>query len=431
MLRFKYLTKWIILMSVSGLFGFVNTQNWVLSALIPKNYNKFQVPLQNNSKLAVNSAITINSFAVTEKTQTVKIDFFQCLNWTDYRLQSLNFSPSNTSELNITENLHMSEIKLTKLDSFWKPLLYFRNSIDSSVVSPLNKIEYMQIWPDKKLIKYCARLSVTFICHMEFANFPFDEHYCNLELESFEKIAQQLNIRIVSVNGVKGNTKFRIRNTYTGRSCDPLPYHPYEMRKFDNDTKYKGNCALATVRLVRSCNYYIMRYYCPTFLMVVMGMASFWMPTNAWPARIILTASVLLTLITTSLQGYNESPSNDVTSMVWWLWVCQFFIYMSMVEYAFALSWQYQMQEKKLALAAKKEPPKGHFFGNNGCYKAIGVKMRKFIGFFFGPIDHHRDPINRNLVDYFARLFYPFMLFVFVIVYIIATLIVWSYKWRW
>ncbi len=69
MLRFKYLTKWIILMSVSGLFGFVNTQNWVLSALIPKNYNKFQVPLQNNSKLAVNSAITINSFAVTEKTQ--------------------------------------------------------------------------------------------------------------------------------------------------------------------------------------------------------------------------------------------------------------------------------------------------------------------------------------------------------------------------
>ncbi len=124
---------------------------------------------------------------------------------------------------------------------------------------------------------------------------------------------------------------------------------------------------------------------------------------------------------------------------------------MSMVEYAFALSWQYQMQEKKLALAAKKvsvflkqklflivvyfkitkEPPKGHFFGNNGCYKAIGVKMRKFIGFFFGPIDHHRDPINRNLVDYFARLFYPFMLFVFVIVYIIATLIVWSYKWRW
>ncbi len=162
----------------------------------------------------------------------------------------------------------MSEIKLTKLDSFWKPLLYFRNSIDSSVVSPLNKIEYMQIWPDKKLIKYCARLSVTFICHMEFANFPFDEHYCNLELESckyicfilsktklfyflVEKIAQQLNIRIVSVNGVKGNTKFRIRNTYTGRSCDPLPYHPYEMRKFDNDTKYKGNCALATVRLVR------------------------------------------------------------------------------------------------------------------------------------------------------------------------------------
>ncbi|KAH9389403.1 hypothetical protein TYRP_023349, partial [Tyrophagus putrescentiae] len=173
-------------------------------------------------------------------------------------------------------------------------MLIVTNSIDSSVINSLSKVEYMQIWPNEKLIQYCSRLSITFICHMEFANFPFDEHYCNFELESFEKTAQQLDIRIVFVGGVKGNAKFRIRNTYTG--------------------------------------------HCPTFLMVVMGMANQYLPTNAWPARIILTASVLLTLITVSLQGYNESPSNDVTSM----------------EYAFALSWQYLIQDKKYALASSK-----------------------------------------------------------------------------
>ena len=70
--------------------------------------------------------------------------------------------------------------------------------------------------------------------------------------------------------------------------------------------------------------------------------------------RIILTASVLLTLITTSLQGYNEVPSNDVSSMYWWLWGCQFFMYMSMIEYVFALSYVNMITDKKVAKAASK-----------------------------------------------------------------------------
>lgn len=95
--------------------------------------------------------------------------------------------------------------------------------------------------------------------------------------------------------------------------------------------------------------------------MVAMGMVSFWLPTNAWPARIILTASVLFTLITTSLQGYNEVPSNDVTSLVWWLWVCQLFIYVSMIEYAIALSWQYHITDKKVAIAKGKVSKENRF----------------------------------------------------------------------
>lgn len=54
---------------------------------------------------------------------------------------------------------------------------------------------------------------------------------------------------MISVDGVKGNSKLRIRNTYTG-VCDAIPYHPY-FNKLQNETGYTRNCALATVRLVR------------------------------------------------------------------------------------------------------------------------------------------------------------------------------------
>ena len=86
-----------------------------------------------------------------------------------------------------------------------------------------------------------------------------------------EKAAQQLQIHMKAVTGVKGNAKFRVRNTYTGQ-CDPIPYHPYETRKSKNNTdRIQSNCVYGGVRLVRAINYYVIRYYCPTFLMVVMG----------------------------------------------------------------------------------------------------------------------------------------------------------------
>lgn len=61
--------KFIIILYLLGFLHIANSQNWVLSTLIPKDYNKLQVPLQNGNKLTINSSITINSFVVTEKTQ--------------------------------------------------------------------------------------------------------------------------------------------------------------------------------------------------------------------------------------------------------------------------------------------------------------------------------------------------------------------------
>lgn len=165
-----------------------------------------------------------------------------------------------------------------------------------------------------------------------------------------EKRAQQLSIHIITVNGVKDNAKFRMRNSYTG-TCNQISYYPNSARKLTNQNTTairKDNCAYGEVHLVRNLNYYVIRYYCPSFLMVVVGYLSFWIPSNAWPARIILTVSVMMTLVTVSQQGYNEVPCNDVASLYWWLWGCQFLLYMCIFEYVIALSWFNMINEKNL-----------------------------------------------------------------------------------
>lgn len=70
----------------------VNCQNWALNKLIPVDYNKYEVPLQNNldsgkltlmlifwltkkfclAYLTLNASITLNSFAANEKSQVNK-----------------------------------------------------------------------------------------------------------------------------------------------------------------------------------------------------------------------------------------------------------------------------------------------------------------------------------------------------------------------
>ena len=107
-----------------------------------------------------------------------------CLNWTDYRIQNLNITPDSVPGFNIEKPIHLTQVKLTKFDDFWLPIVYFRNAMSSSIVNTLNNIQYVQVWPDQKLLKFCTRMSVEFLCRFNVVNFPFDEQYCNFELES-------------------------------------------------------------------------------------------------------------------------------------------------------------------------------------------------------------------------------------------------------
>ncbi len=138
--------------------------------------------------------------------------------------------------------------------------------MSASIVNTLNNIQYVQVWPEQKLLKFCTRMSVEFLCRFDVVNFPFDEQYCNFELESckyklskqiqqkiiklflkVEKAAQHLQIFMQPMVSVKGNSRFRIRNTYIGR-CSLIESEQYQFqeltRKKTNITN-SHNCAFA------------------------------------------------------------------------------------------------------------------------------------------------------------------------------------------
>ena len=315
-----------------------------------------------------------------------------CLKWHDYRLMQMNPVIINTTNSN--QALHYPSVKLTQLSRFWLPRIYFRNGLSTDVTHSLRDIQYVEVRPATKMVNWCSRLNVQTTCHFNLSNFPFDAQDCFYELESCKYISiclilsfafkvhykltdftiftfifflflslilffyysvsnlrQHMRIKLTHIESeTGGNYQFRLHHSWNG-SCLPQTLDPFSDHRIHRLVNVDG-CAFGAVRLVRHLGYYVIRYYATTFLCVVTSYCSFWVATNGWPARVIFTCVVYVTVKGISETAYDEVPTNDVVSLFWWLWFMQCFVYMNLVEYATALAWVQFAEDKNRAHAA-------------------------------------------------------------------------------
>lgn len=127
---------------------------------------------------------------------------FFCLEWKDYRVQSLNSVPIEQTN-NETHRLNYPSIKLTSFDQFWQPKVDFRNVETLNYVQSINQVRYLEVWPETKDIKSCSHISAIFTCYMNLSSLPFDQQFCNASLKStgcFKILPQLLNIAFLYEN---------------------------------------------------------------------------------------------------------------------------------------------------------------------------------------------------------------------------------------
>lgn len=289
-----------------------------------------------------------------------------CMQWYDYRLNSLDSVPVDTTYISV------DNFKINNYTRFWMPVVQIRNALSASQPSNLVQYDYMVVKPKLKLLRRCQRLMVNLICFYEFHMHNFEEHYCDFELQSCELLKVfkstllpfSLFLKVQNVNsyttniaitrmyapfdyhGTGTNMLFRVRNTYITK-CFKGVLNVIQMQLGGptNDL----SCARAGFQIVRRVDYYIMRYYCPTFLMVAIAYMSLFFPINSFPARIVCTTFTLVTSSSLSINAYNESPAGYMTDLTWWFFTVELLIWMYMFEYTVAMAWYYYMIDKKIA----------------------------------------------------------------------------------
>ena len=203
------------------------------------------------------------------------------------------------------------------------------------------------------VLMFQTRVYVQTKCSMNFDEFPFDKQECNVLVSSMQR---QRSI----VWNTKGINWFKTDMRHPEYDIDIKEYEEKEITK-ENRTLAVSGFIFYMNRKSRS---YIVTYFLPCFLMVILSWVSFLIKPEVVPGRIGLLLTVLLMMINLNNTVSRSSPiSGSINPLLIWIQGSIAFVFLALIEYATILfKIKYAVQLKPSApntwKAAKISDPK-------------------------------------------------------------------------
>ncbi|XP_071545915.1 uncharacterized protein [Panulirus ornatus] len=223
----------------------------------------------------------------------------------------------------LTRPLDLNDPILVKM--LWKPEVYFPNAKDSDFQYVTLPNVMLRIHPDGNIL-YILRLKLTFSCMMDLASFPLDHQTCYIQLASFVKTTQELELVWYEDSPIKMYKRLT------------LPQFQLKEIKVDTCTQsfHIGNysCLQAVFELERNIGYHLVQSYLPTSLIVVVSWVSFWLDVDAIPSRVTLGVTTLLTVCSESTSFRDNMPIvSYVKALDIWMGSCTAFVFLALLEF--------------------------------------------------------------------------------------------------
>uniref|UniRef100_A0A8C6SF71 Gamma-aminobutyric acid type A receptor subunit gamma3 n=1 Tax=Neogobius melanostomus TaxID=47308 RepID=A0A8C6SF71_9GOBI len=312
----------------------------------------------------------------------------------------------------------------------WLPDTIFRNSktADSHWITTPNQL--LRIWNNGKIL-YTLRMTINAECQLQLHNFPMDEHSCPLVFSSY------------------GYPRDEIIYKWKRKSVETSDQKYWRLYQFDfmglripQTCSRRRDYVVMTVYfdLSRRMGYFTIQTYIPCILTVVLSWVSFWIKSDATPARTALGITTVLTMTTLSTVARNSLPRvSYVTAMDLFVTVCFLFVFAAMIEYAMLNYYSYNNRPPPRAYSSfnmtrvpRTMMPMGnslfwHDYDDNCFYECLDGKDCK--SFFCcyeeckeGGWRKGRIHVNIHELDTYSRVFFPTSFLLFNIVYWVSYL---------
>uniref|UniRef100_A0A7M5WX17 Neurotransmitter-gated ion-channel ligand-binding domain-containing protein n=2 Tax=Clytia hemisphaerica TaxID=252671 RepID=A0A7M5WX17_9CNID len=350
-------------------------------------YSKVSIPyLKNHNKtLDVLTSITVlNIGNLNTEEMTFEVEVYFDMKWMDPRLAFKEY-------LNASYVLVPGE---TAYQHIWVPDLFIRNMKFSESSTFLTDLSGVIIYPDG-FVTLSSRMRVVAHCEMDLLMFPLDSQSCNLMIVSFNYDTTVLRSlwgeNPVAVDTMRDGRKSQI-DTWMGLKL--VETLTTEGSYVYQNSGLKFQYLIATFVLERQTQYYILKGFIPSSLLVCLTWASFWLPTTSYPARVAL----ILTSFLASIVLYQGSSLhiNQMTVMQVFLLGNIALIGLTLLEYLLAVKKEHQIVKMKSIVNQTK-----------------GAKVK-------GVLAHNKKKMV-NPVDQKARYIIPLIYMVFIVTFVISV----------
>lgn len=381
----------VLLMSFISLTGGINdhrcTEGEVLQICVPVDYMKFELPEQDESTF-VSIGVDIKDIPkVNDKDFSITINAYFIVKWKDDRLivtkrnrtrrkyhgeevhrdrptpmplyqrdlskrksttRTTMTSPIGREVLHSTplteETSKLTAVNIAILRNLWLPDVEILNLKEFETHSVLSKLE--GIWIDNQnQLMYALATRITFICPMKFNAFPMDIQVCKFQVGSFNY----------------DMSKMVFSNEFVPREEDAIKSildYAIQIKDLRPDqTHYMAlgmNYSVAGFEMVltRKISFYVVTYYLPSGLFVVVSWISFLVNPEVIPGRMTLLVTIFLVLINIFNTIQTNSPKAEgLTAIEAWVIACIIFVFGALGEYTVILL---KIKLKKIAPRRRK-----------------------------------------------------------------------------
>ncbi|XP_014096652.2 pH-sensitive chloride channel 2 isoform X1 [Bactrocera oleae] len=301
----------------------------------PCRFDRFDRPfpiLENNSvsdqptNIYLRIYITDIKIIDTNDIQCKIFGFLQ-IRYMDHRLAFEDYAPKRLQPI-------FGDAQM--LDRIWVPHILFANEQNSAILETSQKDILIMVMPDG-LLSISTRIEVALSCSVALNKFPLDDQQCSAIIESWLYNSSEVILHWEDEDSIEFDPNIQLIDYDLQYSWHNETI--YQTRKgYLRYTLLGGNYSSIsfTVYLTRDSLFYTFDYFLPSIMLVGISWVSFWLQADQTPARTTLGTSTMLSLFTlTSNYEKKFERKNHAQFFDVWFFSCTFFIFGSLMEFAF------------------------------------------------------------------------------------------------
>ena len=303
-------------------------------ACLPEEYSKFELPM----KVGVNNigvSIHIDEvLRINDKDYSITFSCYFNVKWPESRIRlrqdfGVEQAKSLGTNVNITNNPDiMVPMNLEMVNHLWLPNIFIYNLKTYKVMDVLNKLAGLWVGGDYA-VTYSQSTHITFICPMHFDKFPLDTQRCKFQVGSYSYDDTIMVFKTETAGYL----------ATTGNSI-ALDYAITIQGLSDEDKVFQGgamgNFSLAGFEMIlsRYVSTYIITYYLPSGLFVIVSWISFLIPMDVIPGRMALLVTLFLVLVNIFNTVTTNTPKAEgLTAIEAWMLACILFVFGALIEW--------------------------------------------------------------------------------------------------